>query len=267
MSAANLRPYDVPRNLDQDAWFLYQTTSTAYYELCARLCEESEIRTDGHLLFCCEIDDLVPITGECRLDDQRFGADRAPVGKARRDVGIADALDEAVEVRRQLAELGGHGRQAAGDEVAGAPADADSSDPLTASVVSFQPSMRIIPSGNSTGIKLLTAQTAEGVPVAHELSEVLLSRMVTLSDNTPSFIADFDGDSELSDGDVDEFQRVWAEGDPKADLNGDGAIDAIVIRTSGSHWLARLTPPNLRRSDIIPPCWPRRTRLPAFESQ
>ena len=115
----------------------------------------------------------------------------------------------------------------AGDEVAGAPADADSSDPLTASVVSFQPSMRIIPSGNSTGIKLLTAQTAEGVPVAHELSEVLLSRMVTLSDNTPSFIADFDGDSELSDGDVDEFQRVWAEGDPKADLNGDGAIDAM----------------------------------------
>ena len=40
MSAANLRPYDVPRNLDQDAWFLYQTTSIAYYELCARLCEE-----------------------------------------------------------------------------------------------------------------------------------------------------------------------------------------------------------------------------------
>ena len=40
MSAANLKPYDVPRNLDQDAWFLYQTTSIAYYELCARLCEE-----------------------------------------------------------------------------------------------------------------------------------------------------------------------------------------------------------------------------------
>ncbi|WP_459199704.1 hypothetical protein ACQVRX_20090 (plasmid) [Ralstonia pseudosolanacearum] len=40
MSTANLKPYDVPRNLDQDAWFLYQTTSIPYYELCARLCEE-----------------------------------------------------------------------------------------------------------------------------------------------------------------------------------------------------------------------------------
>ncbi|TYZ38975.1 hypothetical protein C2U35_26765, partial [Ralstonia solanacearum] len=30
----------MPRNLDQDAWFLYQTTSIPYYELCARLCEE-----------------------------------------------------------------------------------------------------------------------------------------------------------------------------------------------------------------------------------
>ena len=40
MSATNLKPYDVQRNLDQDAWFLYQTTSIGYYELCARLCEE-----------------------------------------------------------------------------------------------------------------------------------------------------------------------------------------------------------------------------------
>ncbi|AOE91679.1 hypothetical protein LBM341_03428 (plasmid) [Ralstonia solanacearum] len=40
MSTANLKPYVVPRNLDQDAWFLYQTTSIPYYELCARLCEE-----------------------------------------------------------------------------------------------------------------------------------------------------------------------------------------------------------------------------------
>ena len=40
LNVANLRPYDVPRNLDQDAWFLYQTTSLAYYELCAHLCEE-----------------------------------------------------------------------------------------------------------------------------------------------------------------------------------------------------------------------------------
>ncbi|MFV8628925.1 hypothetical protein ACNRDB_05475 [Ralstonia pseudosolanacearum] len=40
MREPNLKPYDVPRNLDQDAWFLYQTTSIPYYELCARLCEE-----------------------------------------------------------------------------------------------------------------------------------------------------------------------------------------------------------------------------------
>ncbi|MRS98109.1 hypothetical protein GJQ57_05500 [Ralstonia pickettii] len=40
MSPINLKPYNLPRNLDQDAWFLYQTTSIAYYELCARLCED-----------------------------------------------------------------------------------------------------------------------------------------------------------------------------------------------------------------------------------
>ena len=33
-------PYVVPRNLDQDAWFLYETSSIPYYEQCARLCEE-----------------------------------------------------------------------------------------------------------------------------------------------------------------------------------------------------------------------------------
>ncbi|WP_416238654.1 hypothetical protein, partial [Raoultella planticola] len=40
MSSINLKPYNLPRNLDQDAWFLYQTTSIPYYEVCARLCEE-----------------------------------------------------------------------------------------------------------------------------------------------------------------------------------------------------------------------------------
>jgi hypothetical protein len=40
MSLPILLPYDAPRNLDRDAWFLYQTTSIPYYELCARLCEE-----------------------------------------------------------------------------------------------------------------------------------------------------------------------------------------------------------------------------------
>jgi hypothetical protein len=34
------KPYHQPRNLDQDAWFLYQTASLPYYELCARRCEE-----------------------------------------------------------------------------------------------------------------------------------------------------------------------------------------------------------------------------------
>lgn len=33
-------PYDEPRNLDQDAWFLYATTSIPYYELCAKRCED-----------------------------------------------------------------------------------------------------------------------------------------------------------------------------------------------------------------------------------
>jgi hypothetical protein len=33
------KPYAVPRNLDQDAWFLYQLTAIPYYELCARRCE------------------------------------------------------------------------------------------------------------------------------------------------------------------------------------------------------------------------------------
>ncbi|SPA52984.1 hypothetical protein [Cupriavidus taiwanensis] len=40
MSKTNLRPYNITRNLDQDAWFLYQTTSFGFYELCATLCEE-----------------------------------------------------------------------------------------------------------------------------------------------------------------------------------------------------------------------------------
>ncbi|WP_019561862.1 hypothetical protein [Caldimonas manganoxidans] len=40
MSEPILLPYNVPRNLDRDAWFLYETTSIPYYELCARLCEE-----------------------------------------------------------------------------------------------------------------------------------------------------------------------------------------------------------------------------------
>jgi len=40
MSEPILLPYNVPRNLDRDAWFLYETTSIPYYELCAQLCGE-----------------------------------------------------------------------------------------------------------------------------------------------------------------------------------------------------------------------------------
>ncbi|MCO4889612.1 hypothetical protein MKD50_09555 [Cupriavidus sp. WGtm5] len=41
MSSTNLKRYPIAqRNLDQDAWFLYQTSSLAYYECCARLCED-----------------------------------------------------------------------------------------------------------------------------------------------------------------------------------------------------------------------------------
>ncbi|SOZ20189.1 conserved hypothetical protein [Cupriavidus taiwanensis] len=40
MSEASLRPYKTIRDLDQDAWFLYQSTSLRYYEECARLCEQ-----------------------------------------------------------------------------------------------------------------------------------------------------------------------------------------------------------------------------------
>ena len=37
---AALVPYREPRNLDQDAWYLYQTTSLVYYERCAKRCDE-----------------------------------------------------------------------------------------------------------------------------------------------------------------------------------------------------------------------------------
>ena len=40
MSTPTRQPYDEPRNFDQDAWFLYETSSIPYYEQCARLCEE-----------------------------------------------------------------------------------------------------------------------------------------------------------------------------------------------------------------------------------
>ncbi|WP_427306825.1 hypothetical protein [Cupriavidus sp. H39] len=41
MTSTNLKPYQIAqRNLHQDAWFLYQTSSLAYYECCARLCED-----------------------------------------------------------------------------------------------------------------------------------------------------------------------------------------------------------------------------------
>ena len=35
-----MEPYMATRHIDQDAWFLYETTSIPYYEQCARLCEE-----------------------------------------------------------------------------------------------------------------------------------------------------------------------------------------------------------------------------------
>lgn len=66
---------------------------------------------------------------------------------------------------------------------------------------------------------------ADAVPVADDVSRVLLSRLVVL-DSEPKLVADFDGDSELSDGDTDQFQQLWESGDPKADMNGDGEIDA-----------------------------------------
>lgn len=40
MSEPVLLPYNEPRDLDRDAWFLHETTSIPYYELCAKLCEE-----------------------------------------------------------------------------------------------------------------------------------------------------------------------------------------------------------------------------------
>jgi hypothetical protein len=40
MSTTQLLPYNEPRSLNQDAWFLYATSSIEYYEQCARLCEE-----------------------------------------------------------------------------------------------------------------------------------------------------------------------------------------------------------------------------------
>lgn len=36
----SLVPYNAPRHIDRDAWLLHETSSIAYYERCARLCEE-----------------------------------------------------------------------------------------------------------------------------------------------------------------------------------------------------------------------------------
>ncbi|SOY73549.1 hypothetical protein [Cupriavidus taiwanensis] len=38
MSKQDSKAYDATRNIDQDAWFLYQTAAVPYYELCAQLC-------------------------------------------------------------------------------------------------------------------------------------------------------------------------------------------------------------------------------------
>ncbi|RYO77269.1 hypothetical protein DL763_010032 [Monosporascus cannonballus] len=78
MSSINLKPYNLPRNLDQDAWFLYQTTSIPYYEVCARLCEEF---AQLHNLF---------ITG------------RGLHGAARLDYWVSRYLTHAENIRRGI---------------------------------------------------------------------------------------------------------------------------------------------------------------------
>ncbi|CAM3493350.1 hypothetical protein [Cupriavidus taiwanensis] len=40
MSKRDSKPYQATRDIDQDAWFLYHTTSIPYYEICAQLCAD-----------------------------------------------------------------------------------------------------------------------------------------------------------------------------------------------------------------------------------
>lgn len=85
MHKTQLKPYDVARNLDQDAWFLYQTTSIAYFDQCARLCESFA--------------DLY----------NRFLTGHALHGQARLDYWVSRYLTHAHNIRRGIAFIKSHG--------------------------------------------------------------------------------------------------------------------------------------------------------------
>lgn len=104
-------------------------------------------------------------------------------------------------------------------------------DPLTESVVgsfSAPGAARRVSLAGNTGANVLTTTFSRepgGEAIADDLNQVLLSRLKVVGSES-TLVADFDGDAELSDSDTDQFQQLWEEGDPKADLNSDGEIDA-----------------------------------------
>lgn len=110
------------------------------------------------------------------------------------------------------------------------PAQPEVLDPLTESVVGAHDAARPI-LGASRGVAFANASfvldpASDGVPIASDVGEVIMGRVKSIQLES-RLVADFDGDAELSDADTDQFQQLWETGDPKADLNGDGEIDAV----------------------------------------
>ena len=105
--------------------------------------------------------------------------------------------------------------------------EAEGSDPLTESVVrggSLRPANRVQSVG---GLSLLRSHASVDSEGAVQVGEIIGSRTLQFVGSTPAYVADFDGDSELGEGDVSEFERVWADGDARADVNGDGVVDSM----------------------------------------
>lgn len=124
---------------------------------------------------------------------------------------------------------GNPGPETSSLESSGLAADEPASDPLTESVErsgvpvmlsGFPKNLTLEPGSFTTALR-----PADGEVERAAVQEVLLSRLVALSAE-PAYIADFDGDQELNESDMGAFEEAWAQGDGKADVNGDGVVDA-----------------------------------------
>lgn len=111
---------------------------------------------------------------------------------------------------------------------------AETLDPLTESVVAAPDAPKAAPlkfslsrpaAGALQPVSFVSDEKSDPIPIPEDLSRVLASR-IHIVNMEPKLIADFDGDSALSDADTDEFQRLWETSDERADLNGDGIVDA-----------------------------------------